>query len=233
MYLQQLAQWRSRPRRPWQAPRRARQPAADQRRPAPHQENWNASCAAREGHWPRRQPCWCCQKVEAIFNKGGRPNDRPGRSPNLAQDIRPPAGRRPSAPPASGGHHRAHLQRWKARAGAAARRRPPAGRATNTRHALSVAERPDRAGRQRAALRRHAAGAHRAGRWPTKGLSRQRSSFQRVLRAHGQNAVAGAAPGAARQPGRRPRMSPRHRQVWCWDMTYLPAEVVGRWFICT
>lgn len=20
------------------------------------------------------------------------------------------------------------------------------------------------------------------------------------------------------------------RQVWCWDMTYLPATVVGRWF---
>ena len=25
-------------------------------------------------------------------------------------------------------------------------------------------------------------------------------------------------------------MATAARQVWCWDMTYLPAQVVGRWF---
>ena len=28
----------------------------------------------------------------------------------------------------------------------------------------------------------------------------------------------------------KPRAGPFPRQVWCWDMTYLPAEVTGRWF---
>ena len=56
------------------------------------------------------------------------------------------------------------------------------------------------------------------------------SSFQRVLRAHGQTHRRGRA-----QPPRRSRPPTTHvatapRQVWCWDMTYLPAEVTGRWF---
>ena len=56
------------------------------------------------------------------------------------------------------------------------------------------------------------------------------SSFSRVLREHGQNAHRGRAkaPKALRRPTTHIATAPR--QVWCWDMTYLPAVVMGRWF---
>jgi putative transposase len=56
------------------------------------------------------------------------------------------------------------------------------------------------------------------------------SSFARVLRAHGQSAHRGRAkaPKAVRPPTTHVAAAPR--AVWCWDMTYLPATVLGRWF---
>jgi len=56
------------------------------------------------------------------------------------------------------------------------------------------------------------------------------STFSRVLKAHGQTAHRGRAkaPRASRPPTTHIATSPR--QVWCWDMTYLPAQVLGRWF---
>ena len=56
------------------------------------------------------------------------------------------------------------------------------------------------------------------------------SSFARVLRAHGQSTHRGRAkePHAVRPPTTHIATAPR--QVWCWDMTYLPAIVMGRWF---
>ena len=56
------------------------------------------------------------------------------------------------------------------------------------------------------------------------------SSFHRVLRAHGQMNRRGRA-----RPPRTPRPPTTHvaRQpgdVWCWDVTFLPAQVQGRWF---
>lgn len=56
------------------------------------------------------------------------------------------------------------------------------------------------------------------------------STFSRVLRAHGQAAHRGRAkaPRAARPPTTHIATAPR--QVWCWDMTYLPGAVLGRWF---
>lgn len=56
------------------------------------------------------------------------------------------------------------------------------------------------------------------------------SSFQRVLRAEGQTTRRGRAraPQASRPPTTRIAMGPN--QVWCWDMTFLPAVVTGRWF---
>jgi putative transposase len=56
------------------------------------------------------------------------------------------------------------------------------------------------------------------------------SSMARVLRAHGQNARRGRAkqPKASRAPTTHIATAPG--QVWCWDMTYLPANVMGRWF---
>jgi putative transposase len=56
------------------------------------------------------------------------------------------------------------------------------------------------------------------------------SSFSRVLREHGQSAHRGRAkaPKAGRPPTTHIATTPR--QVWCWDMTYLPAQVQGRFF---
>jgi putative transposase len=56
------------------------------------------------------------------------------------------------------------------------------------------------------------------------------SSFTRVLRAQGQTAHRGRAkaPRAVRPP--TTHIASAVRQVWCWDMTYLPATVMGRWF---
>ncbi|MFN7184696.1 MAG: transposase, partial [Thermomonas haemolytica] len=56
------------------------------------------------------------------------------------------------------------------------------------------------------------------------------SSFQRVLRAHGQTQHRGRAkpPRATRAPTTHVATAPR--QLWCWDMTFLPAAVIGRWF---
>jgi len=56
------------------------------------------------------------------------------------------------------------------------------------------------------------------------------SSFARVLRQQGQNAHRGRAkaPKAVRPPTTHIATAPR--SVWCWDMTYLPAIVMGRWF---
>jgi putative transposase len=56
------------------------------------------------------------------------------------------------------------------------------------------------------------------------------SSFQRVLRAHGQNRHRGRS--REPQPSRAPttHVATAPGQVWCWDMTYLPTEVQGQWF---
>jgi putative transposase len=56
------------------------------------------------------------------------------------------------------------------------------------------------------------------------------STFSRVLKAHGQTAHRGRAraPQQRRPPTTHIATAPR--QVWCWDMTYLPAQVAGRWF---
>jgi transposase InsO family protein len=56
------------------------------------------------------------------------------------------------------------------------------------------------------------------------------SSMARVLKAAGQNARRGRAkaPRASRPPTTHIATAPG--QVWCWDMTYLPAQVTGRWF---
>jgi transposase InsO family protein len=56
------------------------------------------------------------------------------------------------------------------------------------------------------------------------------ASVHRVLRAHGQMNRRGRA-----RPPRRSRPPTTHiatapGQVWCWDMTFLPAHVQGRWF---
>ena len=56
------------------------------------------------------------------------------------------------------------------------------------------------------------------------------SSFTRVLRAAGQIRHRGRAKPA--QPRRAPQthVATGPGQVWCWDMTYLPTQVMGQWF---
>ncbi len=56
------------------------------------------------------------------------------------------------------------------------------------------------------------------------------SSFSRVLRAHGQTRHRGRAktPQRVRPPNTHVATAPR--QVFFWDMTYLPATVIGRWY---
>lgn len=56
------------------------------------------------------------------------------------------------------------------------------------------------------------------------------STFARVLRAQGQLQHRGRAkaPRKSRAPTTHVATAPR--QLWSWDMTFLPAEVAGRWF---
>ena len=56
------------------------------------------------------------------------------------------------------------------------------------------------------------------------------STFSRLLAEQGQDAHRGRAkaPSAGRPPSTHIATGPR--QVWCWDMTYLPTLVAGQWF---
>jgi transposase InsO family protein len=56
------------------------------------------------------------------------------------------------------------------------------------------------------------------------------SSFSRVLRAAGQSRHRGRA--RAPRPSKAPttHVARAPGEVWCWDMTYLPCDVSGRWF---
>jgi transposase InsO family protein len=56
------------------------------------------------------------------------------------------------------------------------------------------------------------------------------STFARILREHGQAQHRGRAkaPRNTRPPTTHVATAPR--QVWCWDMTFLPTTVVGQWF---
>lgn len=56
------------------------------------------------------------------------------------------------------------------------------------------------------------------------------SSFQRVLRAHGQTRHRGRAKAARRRRPPTTHVASAPRQLWSWDMTYLPAAVLGQWF---
>jgi putative transposase len=123
------------------------------------------------------------------------------------------------------------LQRWKAQQGlTAGDGRPQAVRAAPD-HALSLQE--------RAALLAVANEPRFAAVPPARIVPMladegvylgSESSMARVLRAHGQNARRGRAkaPKATKPPTTHIATGPD--QVWCWDMTYLPANVMGRWF---
>jgi transposase InsO family protein len=123
------------------------------------------------------------------------------------------------------------LQRWKALGGLVhGDRRPTAVRPTPA-HALSAAEREE--------LLRVANEPRFADVPPARIVPAladegvyvaSESSFQRVLRAHGQNRHRGRAkaPRKCRPPTTHVATAPR--QLWSWDTTYLPRGVLGQWF---
>jgi transposase InsO family protein len=123
------------------------------------------------------------------------------------------------------------LQRWRARNGLAQGDGRPAAVRPVPAHALSAHE--------RAEVLRVANEPRFADVPPTRIVPMladegvyvaSESTFARVLRAHGQATHRGRAkaPKATRPPTTHIATAPR--QVWCWDMTYLPAALVGRWF---
>jgi transposase InsO family protein len=123
------------------------------------------------------------------------------------------------------------LQRWKAREGLVSGDRRPAAARPRPAHALSTEEREQ--------LLRVANEPRFADLPPARIVPAladegvylaSESSFQRVLREHGQSGHRGRAkaPRKSRPPSTHVATAPR--QLWCWDLTYLPAGVLGQWF---
>jgi putative transposase len=56
------------------------------------------------------------------------------------------------------------------------------------------------------------------------------SSFSRVLRAHGQMRHRGRSKTPQRKRPPSTHIATGPRQLWCWDMTFLPSQVTGQWF---
>lgn len=152
---------------------------------------------------------------------------------NLARNIHAAqqAGARLKLACATAGIDVRTLQRWKARDGLMAGDGRPAAQRPVPAHALSPAE--------RAEVLRVANEVRFADVPPARIVPMladegvylaSESTFARILREHGQNARRGRAkaPATARPPTTHIATAPR--QVWCWDMTYLPATVAGRWF---
>ena len=152
---------------------------------------------------------------------------------NLARNIHAAqqAGARLKLACATAGIDVRTLQRWKARDGLVAGDGWPAAQRPVPAHALSPAE--------RAEVLRVANEVRFADVPPARIVPMladegvylaSESTFARILREHGQNARRGRAkaPATARPPTTHIATAPR--QVWCWDMTYLPATVAGRWF---
>lgn len=123
------------------------------------------------------------------------------------------------------------LQRWKTRGGLVSGDGRPAAARPIPSHALTPAEREHIV---------HVANEPRFADMPPARIVpaladegvyvASESSFQRVLRAQGQTRHRGRAkaPRKSRPPTTHVATAPR--QLWCWDMTFLPAEVAGRWF---
>jgi len=151
----------------------------------------------------------------------------------LARDIHTAhsAGARLRLACETAGIDRRTLQRWKARQGLiAGDGRPQAVRPTPN-HALSAAERAQMLAVANEPRFAAVPPARIVPMLADEGCYlASESSFARVLREHGQNAHRGRAkaPKAVRPPTTHIAAAPR--SVWCWDMTYLPAAVLGRWF---
>jgi transposase InsO family protein len=123
------------------------------------------------------------------------------------------------------------LQRWKAGEGLRSGDRRPQAPRPSPAHALSEAERTEVLRVANEARFADKPAARIVAELADEGTYlASESSFHRVLRAQGQNAHRGRAkaPRKSRPPTTHVATAPR--QLWCWDMTYLPATVAGRWF---
>jgi putative transposase len=123
------------------------------------------------------------------------------------------------------------LQRWKAGRGLTAGDGRPAAVRPTPAHALSPLEREELLRVANAPRFADVPPARIVPMLADEGVYlASESSFARVLRAHGQSGHRGRAkaPGASKPPTTHIATGPR--QVWCWDMTYLPSKVAGRWF---
>ena len=123
------------------------------------------------------------------------------------------------------------LQRWKAVDGlVSGDGRPLAVRATPS-HALSEAERAQVLAVVNEARFAEVPPARIVPMLADEGVYvASESSFSRVLKAHGQTAHRGRAKAPKQRRPPTTHIATAPRQVWCWDMTYLPAQVLGRWF---
>jgi len=123
------------------------------------------------------------------------------------------------------------LQRWKRGVGLLAGDRRPTAARPLPAHALSLAE--------RAEVLRLANEPRFADVPPARIVPMladegvyiaSESTFSRVLRAHEQTARRGRAKAPRRTRPPTTHIATAPQQVWCWDLTYLPATVIGRWF---
>jgi transposase InsO family protein len=123
------------------------------------------------------------------------------------------------------------LQRWKAGDGlVGGDRRPNAVHPTPT-HALSQAERAEILRMANEPRFAEVPPARIVPMLADEGVYlASETSFYRVLRSAGQTRPRGRAqaPQASRPPTTQVASAPN--QVWCWDMTYLPAVIAGCWF---
>ena len=123
------------------------------------------------------------------------------------------------------------LQRWKAHGGlVGGDGRPPAVRPV-PRHALSARERTARGEVANTPRFAEVPPARIVPMLADDGIYlASESTFRRVLRAEGQTAHRRRATAAKASRPPTTHIATAARQVWCWDMTFLPALVPGRWF---
>jgi transposase InsO family protein len=123
------------------------------------------------------------------------------------------------------------LQRWRAEDGLERGDRRPCAVRPTPAHALSAEE---RAALVRVANEPRFADLPAARIVPTladEGVYlASESSFQRVLRAASQSRHRGRAKAPRRRRPPTTHVATAPRQLWAWDMTYLPAAVIGHWF---
>ena len=118
------------------------------------------------------------------------------------------------------------LQRWKAGDGLAAGDGRPLATRPTPAHALSAAERAAVLSASNEPRFADVPPARIVPALADEGIYlASESTFSRVLRANGQNVRRGRAkaPRAVRPP--TTHIATATRQVWCWDMTYLPTEI--------